>query len=156
MYIHHQSYSLLVLDTKKIILLFQKEWELYWVYVDHWRDFISNIGEEIMSQLELTNSTIDNTKTTIDSKEKISLNKILSNIHTVDFPLHKVSKYLHRLVHTLSVYYKCVHILPPQPSGQVPPHLLPKLWARLHLLKCLQHVMDEAFSLLNIIPPTVM
>lgn len=66
--------------------------------------------------------------------------------------LSAVVRFLSSLSHCLSVYYSRYHILPQTPQN----HLLPQMYARLHLLKIVQRLMEICFHTLGVTPPRVM
>nr|XP_045599495.1 uncharacterized protein LOC123758813 [Procambarus clarkii] len=64
-----------------------------------------------------------------------------------------VTRFLHSFAHRFSAYYSRYHILVAKPL----PHLMPLMYARLHLLQAVYNVMTICFSVLGIdSPPTFM
>ncbi|KAB7505757.1 DALR anticodon-binding domain-containing protein 3, partial [Armadillidium nasatum] len=110
------------------LLKHSEEWDLFWLFIHKYPELIREVSSDCMCNF-------DNKLEIISS-----------------FPSHTISKFLHRLSHCLSVYYSRVHILPPSkiPSSKFTSHLLPTLWARIYLLKCVFRVMKSSLQLLNI------
>ncbi|XP_071960934.1 DALR anticodon-binding domain-containing protein 3-like [Antedon mediterranea] len=65
----------------------------------------------------------------------------------IQLQTHKICAFLMNLSKDLSTYYSRTHVL-----GEPRQHLLPVMFARLHLLKAVQRVMLNSLSLLNIQP----
>ncbi|KAK8739255.1 hypothetical protein OTU49_003547 [Cherax quadricarinatus] len=64
-----------------------------------------------------------------------------------------VARFLHSLSHRFSAYYSRYHVLVSEPL----PHLMPLMYARLHLLRAIHIVMKICFNVLGIdSPPTFM
>lgn len=66
--------------------------------------------------------------------------EIQTKIHT-----HKICNFLIQLSHHLSSYYSRTHVL-----GDSRPHLMPKMFARLYLLKCIHKIMVHGLGLMGI------
>lgn len=62
------------------------------------------------------------------------------------FKTSTVARFLHSLSHRFSEYYSRYHVLVHEPL----PHLLPEMYARLHLLRALHTVMKICFNMLGI------
>jgi len=63
-----------------------------------------------------------------------------------------VVRFLSSLSHRLSTYYSRYHVLPQTPQN----HLFPQMYARLHLLRIVQRLMEICFHTLGVTPPQVM
>lgn len=79
----------------------------------------------------------------VQSTVSLSSDWIRSEMHT-----HKVVNFLVSLSHCFSSYYSRVHIL-----TEPRPHLLPVMFARLHLMSAVYQVMQNGLHLLDIVPP---